>query len=178
MANKSSFGSWFYGFLVGGVVGVAACALAAFFITNAPIPFVNKVGQASDKINPLANGAPKDPNETLNATAGSPNSAPLSKVTAVEAPTEEQSQKEAKLQNEEGSRFMVQAGAFRSEQAAEGRRAELGMLGFESKIIPKTDAAGTVYRVRIGPYGTMKEASDVKRQLLESKIPTEIGRIK
>lgn len=51
MARNSGggFGTWFYGFLVGGVIGVGCCAAAALYITKAPIPFVNKVNQASEK---------------------------------------------------------------------------------------------------------------------------------
>ena len=51
MARNSGggFGTWFYGFLVGGVIGVSCCAAAALYITKAPIPFVNKVNQASEK---------------------------------------------------------------------------------------------------------------------------------
>ncbi len=179
MASKSGFGNWFYGFLTGGVVGIATCAIAAFFITNTPIPFVNKVDQASEKINPIANGNPIDPNERLNSTASSPNNVPKSKVTLVEASSDKSPTSEnTKVQPEDVARFVVQAGAFRSEEAAEGRRAELGMIGFESRIIPKTDSTGTVYRVRLGPYGTMNEASEVKRLLLNNSIPSEIGRIR
>lgn len=185
MAAKSSFGPFFYGVLLGGVVGTMACAIAAFYITNAPIPFVNKVDQASEKINPLANGQPIDPNQALNAPAEAPSTAPKSKVTTVEAPsagddqTPAQAQEEsAKPQNTEISRYIVQAGAFRNEQAAEGRRAELGMLGLESRIIPNTSNGTTIYRVRIGPFSTMEEASRIKSRLLESSIQAEIGGIK
>jgi cell division protein FtsN len=187
MAKRSGSGGWFYGFLLGGVLGVAACAVAAFYITEAPIPFVNKVDQASEKINPLSDGTVKDPNAALNNTTNSaPANAPQTKITPVNASaqpaaqtaSEEDSKKEAQLQLEEGSRFIVQAGAFRKQQAAEDRRAELGMLGIESKVIARTDSQGTLYRVRIGPFSTMKEASDVKRQLLDNKITAEIGRMK
>lgn len=184
MAAKSNFGPFFYGVLLGGVVGTMACAIAAFYITKAPIPFVNKVDQASEKINPLANGQPLDPNQALNAPAGAPSTAPKSKVTTVEAPsaddkTTQQAQEEtAKPQNTEISRYIVQAGAFRNEQAAEGRRAELGMLGLESRIIPNTSNGTTIYRVRIGPFSTMEEASRIKSRLLESSIQSEIGGIK
>ena len=52
MARNSGggFGTWFYGFLVGGVIGVGCCAAAALYITKAPIPFVNKVKPAKKSI--------------------------------------------------------------------------------------------------------------------------------
>ena len=74
MARNSGggFGTWFYGFLVGGVIGVGCCAAAALYITKAPIPFVNKVNQASEKINPIAGGTIPDPNKPLSASGGAP----------------------------------------------------------------------------------------------------------
>lgn len=179
MASRSGgFGTWFYGFLVGGVVGVAACAAAALYITKAPIPFVNKVNQASEKINPIAGGAVPDPNKPLSAAGGAPSNAPKTKIVTVEPPTSEQSDAETRLQQEQGSRFVVQAGAFRTEMEAEGRRAELGMMGLESRVIPRTEDGITMYRVRLGPYGTVQEANDVKTQLQKNSITSIIGRIK
>ena len=167
MARNSGggFGTWFYGFLVGGVIGVGCCAAAALYITKAPIPFVNKVNQASEKINPIAGG-------TI------PENAPKSRVVTVEPPTSEQAAEETKLQIEQGSRFVVQAGAFSTQVDAEARRAELGFLGFEARVIPRTDGPKTLYRVRLGPYGTAQEANDVKSKLQANSITATVGRIK
>ena len=165
MARNSGggFGTWFYGFLVGGVIGVGCCAAAALYITKAPIPFVNKVNQASEKINPIAGGTIPDPK---------------SRVVTVEPPTSEQAAEETKLQIEQGSRFVVQAGAFSTQVDAEARRAELGFLGFEARVIPRTDGPKTLYRVRLGPYGTAQEANDVKSKLQANSITATVGRIK
>ena len=139
MARNSGggFGTWFYGFLVGGVIGVGCCAAAALYITKAPIPFVNKVNQASEKINPIAGGTIPDPNKPLSASGGAPVNAPKSRVVTVEPPTSEQAAEETKLQIEQGSRFVVQAGAFSTQVDAEARRAELGFLGFEARVFPR-----------------------------------------
>lgn len=104
MARNSGggFGTWFYGFLVGGVIGVGCCAAAALYITKAPIPFVNKVNQASEKINPIAGGTIPDPNKPLSASGGAPVNAPKSRVVTVEPPTSEQAAEETKLQIEQG----------------------------------------------------------------------------
>ena len=67
--------------------------------------------------------------------------APKSRVVTVEPPTSEQAAEETKLQIEQGSRFVVQAGAFSTQVDAEARRAELGFLGFEARVIPRTDGA-------------------------------------
>jgi len=165
MARNSGggFGTWFYGFLVGGVIGVGCCAAAALYITKAPIPFVNKVNQASEKINPIAGGTIPDPNKPLSASGGAPVNAPKSRVVTVEPPTSEQAAEETKLQIEQGSRFVVQAGAFSTQVDAEARR---------------TDGAKTLYRVRLGPYGTAQEANDVKSKLQANSITATVGRVK
>ncbi len=96
----------------------------------------------------------------------------------VETPTEEQNAAETKIQTEQGSRFVVQAGSFNSEQSAENRRAELGLLGYESRIIQRTENGNRVFRVRLGPFGTSDEANEVKTRLAENSIPALVGRIK
>ena len=93
-------------------------------------------------------------------------------------PTSEQAAEETKLQIEQGSRFVVQAGAFSTQVDAEARRAELGFLGFEARVIPRTDGAKTLYRVRLGPYGTAQEANDVKSKLQANSITATVGRVK
>ena len=170
MARNSGggFGTWFYGFLVGGVIGVGCCAAAALYITKAP----------SEKINPIAGGTIPDPNKPLSASGGAPVNAPKSRVVTVEPPTSEQAAEETKLQIEQGSRFVVQAGAFSTQVDAEARRAELGFLGFEARVIPRTDGAKTLYRVRLGPYGTAQEANDVKSKLQANSITATVGRVK
>lgn len=180
MARNSAggFGTWFYGFLVGGVVGVACCAGAALYITKAPIPFVNKVNQASDKINPIADGTIPDPNKALSGSTDAPSNAPKSRVVTVEPPTSEQAAEETKLQITQGSRFVVQAGAFSTQVDAEARRAELAFLGFEARVIPRTDGDKTLYRVRLGPFGTAEEANSVKSRLQENSITATVGRVK
>ncbi len=181
MANRSGFGTWFYGFLVGGVIGVGACAAAALFITNAPIPFINKVNQASERINPIANGAIPDPNAALSGTGNSPANAPKSKVVTVEPqyPNAPEAKEDAKQPAaEETYRYVVQAGAFKGEAEAENLRAELGLLGFESRIIKRVENGNTWYRVRLGPYGTNQEANDVKTRLMQNSFQATVGRVK
>ncbi|MFQ7481199.1 MAG: SPOR domain-containing protein, partial [Parasutterella excrementihominis] len=73
---------------------------------------------------------------------------------------------------------VVQAGAFSTQVDAEARRAELGFLGFEARVIPRTDGAKTLYRVRLGPYGTAQEANDVKSKLQANSITATVGRVK
>ena len=105
--------------------------------------------------------------------------APKSRVVTVEPPTSEQAAEETKLQIEQGSRFVVQAGAFSTQVDAEARRAELGFLGFEARVIPRTDGAKTLYRVRLGPLPEPpRKPNDVKSKLQANSITATVGRVK
>src|SRR5882757_2984103 len=53
------------GFLVGLVLGVGLSTAAALYITNSPVPFVNKVQRPTEKVNPGAGGQLPDPNRPL-----------------------------------------------------------------------------------------------------------------
>lgn len=68
-----------------------------------------------------------------------------------------------------GSSFVVQVGSFKRAADAERLRAELGMLGLSSHLQTVTLASGEVYhRVRIGPYGSKREAEEARARLKDS----------
>lgn len=57
---RTNLASGFAGFLIGVVTGCAICAAAAVFITNSPIPFVEKVQKVTADVDPaqkLAGGS-------------------------------------------------------------------------------------------------------------------------
>ena len=60
------------GFIVGLVVGLSVAVAVALYITNAPVPFINKVRPASENINPGAGGQLPDPNKPLQAPPRGP----------------------------------------------------------------------------------------------------------
>ena len=49
---RTNLASGFAGFLIGVVTGCAICAAAAVFITNSPIPFVEKVQKVTADVDP------------------------------------------------------------------------------------------------------------------------------
>ena len=55
------------GFILGLVLGLGIAVAVALYITNAPVPFVNKVRPASENVNPSAGGQLPDPNKPLQA---------------------------------------------------------------------------------------------------------------
>ena len=71
---------------------------------------------------------------------------------------------------EEPGTYVLQAGSFTSETDAERLRAQLGLLGIESKIQRVTVDDREFYRVRIGPLDDLDQLNAYRRQLLDANI--------
>ena len=70
------------------------------------------------------------------------------------------------------AKFMLQAGAMKSRETAEGLRNRLDRRGYKAKVIhAKTRTLGEVYRVRVGPFGSRGEAMKAMKAIrAEMKI--------
>ena len=70
------------------------------------------------------------------------------------------------------AKFMLQAGAMKSRETAEGLRKRLDRGGYHAKVIhAKTRTLGEVYRVRVGPFGSRGEAMKAMKAIrAEMKI--------
>ena len=88
MAFNQNKGSFWLGLMLGGLLGCVVCATAALLITNAPIPFVEKVQKQADPVDSAALDG-KDPNALL-YESGDAKDDPLSAIKTVQAPTANQ----------------------------------------------------------------------------------------
>ncbi len=68
--------------------------------------------------------------------------------------------------------YYLQAGSFKRLTDAESRRAELGLLGYESHISEITHNGNQWHRVQIGPIDTRSKLAATRGQLLESGYDT------
>ncbi len=73
--------------------------------------------------------------------------------------------------------FFVQAGAFTRSEDAEQQKARLAMGGWTAKVSEREQAGRTVYRVRIGPYGTRAEADAQQQKLVDQGLEAQIVRV-
>jgi len=183
-------GGMLLGFIIGVVVGLAVAVAVALYIGNAPLPFVTKVRPPSATPT-LPDGKPlPDPNKAFNtgtpppvATAppSAPPAAPSAAAPAVApgavapqaapaAPTDEPLP--------EGSRFLLQAGAFSSAEDADGMRARLALIGLDARVFPIEQGGQTLYRVRLGPYGQLEDVNRVRKLLAENSIEAQIVRLR
>ena len=79
---------------------------------------------------------------------------------------------------EEGTRFLLQAGAFKSPDEADAMRARLALLGLDARIFPIDQGGQTLYRVRLGPYGQIDEINRTRKLLAENSIEAQVVRLK
>lgn len=63
------------------------------------------------------------------------------------------------------ARYLLQAGAFSASGDAEALKARIALLGLGARVESAQIEGRTVYRVRMGPYGTASELSEAKRRL-------------
>lgn len=189
--RTSQRGNTLLGFIVGLVVGLGIATAVALYITNAPVPFVTKVRPASESVNPATAG---DPNKPLYGPAPAPAPAakggapaatapaPAAKADAATdpkaAPPPPEKGPAATAAVDDGSRFLLQAGAFRSPDDADAMRARLALLGFDSKIFPRDQDGTTLYRVRLGPYGNLDDVNRIRKTMAENGIDVQLIRLK
>jgi len=68
-------------------------------------------------------------------------------------------------------RYILQAGSFGASGDAESTKAKLAMLGLSARVESAEIGGKTVYRVRMGPYGTASELAEAKQKLSGSGLP-------
>jgi cell division protein FtsN len=71
----------------------------------------------------------------------------------------------------DNTRYLLQAGAFQASGQAEEMKAKIAMLGLGARVESAQISGKTVYRVRMGPYGTASDLADAKRKLADGGLP-------
>ena len=173
------------GFLAGLVSGLAICAAIALYLTHAPVPFLNKVQQATENVTPES----VDPNRSLfssqipsaqpDAAGATPSAVPGSESTspapAAPAPAGASAAESA---GEPGARVMLQVGAYRSADDADAVRAHLALLGLDGKVFAVVADGATLYRVRLGPYGQLDDVNGIRRTLSDNGMEPQIVHVR
>lgn len=181
--RRAQRGGTVIGFVVGLIVGLAVAVAVAVYITNAPLPFVTKVQRPIAHVAP-APGAPlPDPNKPLYGQSKSEapaeaKAAAAPPAVASVAPAAPDKPADKATAAEEGTRFLLQAGAFRSPDEADAMRARLALLGLDARIFPIDQGGQTLYRVRLGPYGQLDEINRTRKLLAENSIDAQVVRLK
>lgn len=69
------------------------------------------------------------------------------------------------------ARYLLQAGAFAASGDAEALKAKIAFLGLSARVESAQIQGKTVYRVRMGPYGTATDLAEAKRKLAGGGLP-------
>jgi len=69
------------------------------------------------------------------------------------------------------ARYILQAGAFGASGDAESVKARIALLGLTARVESAQVQGKTVYRVRMGPYGTAAELAEAKQKLATGGLP-------
>ncbi|TDK23144.1 sporulation protein [Luteimonas aestuarii] len=71
----------------------------------------------------------------------------------------------------DGTRYILQAGAFSSSGDAEALKARIALLGLTARVETGDVEGRTVHRVRMGPYATATELAEAKQKLGNGGLP-------
>ena len=114
--------------------------------------------------------APGDAGDTDDAPASS--EAPPAAATADQAkPPAADATPAAPAARASDTPYLLQAGAFGASGDAEALKARIALLGLGARVESAQIEGKTVYRVRMGPYGSASELADAKRKLAAGGLP-------
>lgn len=154
----------FYTLLPGEEVAMSDAELAASAKAEAAAQAAAKVGAAT-----AADGLPTPIVENPDAaTMTATTSATNTPDTSTAAPAGSTTNPTATTAD---AHYILQAGAFGGSGDAETVKAKIAMLGLNARVEAAQIGGKTVYRVRMGPYGTASELADAKAKLANGGLP-------
>lgn len=164
---KGRFAFGFAWFVVGVVVGLGIAAMSAVVISNAPVPFEDKVDKVTADVDPsVALNGGVDPNSALNATDDE-----IAQIASgrQSSPQGSDSGRDFKGKAIEPgivspTTYWVQVGAYRSQDEVDNAAAALAFNGITSQT---SKTAGNLFRLRVGPFEDRKAAEEVLSNLEE-----------
>lgn len=74
----------------------------------------------------------------------------------------------------DSTRYLLQAGAFRDRDDADGMKGKLALLGYEAKVTSIERDGNTIYRVRTGPFKQLDDANAVRKRLADGGVETSL----
>lgn len=179
--KRRPVGGTLLGIFIGLVLGLAIATAAAIYVTNAPVPFVNKT--------PGARGTPPQADQKL-ADAAKTGQAEKPKfdfykiLPGQEEPVTDRELKSAAARQADKSGaprdlYVVQAGAFQNPADADNLKARLALMGLQASVEPANlPDKGTWYRVRLGPYTQLDEINRVRQTLAQNGVDASLVKIK
>lgn len=172
---KRNFSTFFSGFLIGVVSGLGIAAVAAMLITNAPMPFENKVQKVTADVDPASKlDGSIDPNKLLSGSE-TPDAMQtithVKTVSAEDAPSRDAGGKAVNPGKITPVTYWVQTGAFRSADGAAQNQAALAMSAVQARIVKSRNG---LWLVRVGPLDSRQEADEIQNMLNDQGMKTKL----
>ena len=117
-----------------------------------------------------------DPQAAKNAAAKEVSLPPPTEKVKPPEPIKPDGTAVAKTDGEDKWTYYLQAGAFRESSDAESARAKLALLGFEARISERPSDNGTLYRVRVGPFGQLDTMNRMRGKLTDNGVDVAVVR--
>lgn len=73
--------------------------------------------------------------------------------------------------------YYLQAGAFLERSDAENAKAKLALIGLSANIAERKTDNGTLYRVRLGPFGNLETMNRVRSRLSDNGVDVAVVRV-
>ena len=73
--------------------------------------------------------------------------------------------------------YYLQAGAFLERADAENAKAKLALMGLSANIAERRTDNGTLYRVRLGPFGNLETMNRVRSRLGDNGVDVAVVRV-
>ena len=195
-------GGTMLGLLLGLLIGTGAAAGVAWYIYRSPLPFITPVVQegnpsglkpAPEVPNPVPSVQPQagqlpDPNQGASRQQVMPQPDPRTNlqsqgVSTVDVtgdasgqPTDDLPTMPPQQPAMVGGGYMLQAGSFRRVADAERLKGNLALRGLEARVEQGNVNGQTVYRVRIGPYPSLQDTTQVRADLADEGIEAAVVR--
>jgi cell division protein FtsN len=180
------------GLIVGLVLGLAIALGVAIYITKAPLPFMNRFQERPSAAasgpggwNPNkgltgANVPPPAGSGSMPVTVASRPLSPqalaaLGHAGAASQPiaaTPAASPASAATSSHGG--FVLQVGAYSTRGDAERQQAKVALTGQEAHVDERIVGGRTLYRVRVGPFPTARQAEQTQKLLGDNGIQTAL----
>lgn len=196
LRNKQSGGT-LLGLMIGLIIGLGIAVIIAISIKNTPFPFANKLGKTEKPAMPAA-GQINDPNRPLygNRNAAKEASKEIAKKAETQKPADIPAEPKisepkitAKVEEKQlplvdkvanpNEKFIyyLQAGAFLERSDAENTKAKLALMGFPANVGERQSENGTLYRVRIGPFGQLETMNRTRAKLSDNGVDVAVIRV-
>ncbi|MGA0881294.1 MAG: SPOR domain-containing protein [Burkholderiaceae bacterium] len=159
-------------FAVGVAVGCLLSAVLALYITQAPLPLVDKGLRKSAPATTVSEPVAEQERASERPVEPEPQQVPKAEVLPSATPS-----KSDKPVEPLGTRYVLQVAAFRSAAEADQMKARLAILGFEASISRAQREGSEVFRVRVGPFDQFEALNQMKAALSDNGVESTVVRV-